>query len=136
MSDIITRILDEHSMNGRPTWAWIEQRHSQHRRTHDVLDKNGNVVEFDVHSSHSTTVLSRRMGGIPMVISFGDHAQLPCMGMKSVHDPRPGTPGKACASGQIAFQKFRHPPLENDVVIIRSTSVFLDKVLRQDEPAL
>jgi hypothetical protein len=76
------------------------------------------------------------MGGIPKVASFGDHAQLLPIGQQTVFDSKPPKPGSGGAHGQIAFTKFIHPDLVDGSVTTRSTSVFMDKVLRQDEPQL
>ena len=76
------------------------------------------------------------MGGIPKVASFGDHAQLLPIVQQTVFDSKPPKPGSGGAHSQIVFRKFTCPHLEDGSVTTRPTSVYMDKVLRQDEPQL
>ena len=131
-SNVIYRTMDEHSMNGRATWAWIEHRHEEHRRTYDVIDAEMNTVAIDDESPHLAAVLRLPFVGIQKVATFVDHAQLPSIGMKSIYDPTPGKPGSADAHGQISIANFRFPPLDNGVEVARCTTVFMEKVLRQN----
>ena len=73
-----TRLVDEHSMMGRPDHAWYKHRNEEFRRPFDVLDAEGEgktvhhdsvLLEEEIHS--------RPHGGIWMQYFFGDTNQIP-----------------------------------------------------------
>lgn len=134
MSKVIARFKDEHSMDGRPTWAWMKHRHEELRRPMDVLDDDGNIVGQDETGNSLLTpdVYMRPWGGIPFVYSFGDCGQLPPVMMKGMYDQSIGRPGTADFMGRIAFAEFRSPPKPEEATAV---SVVMDEVLRQDDEA-
>ena len=87
-TSVIYRTMDERSMNKRSAWVWVEHRHEEHRRTYDVVDVEINAVATDVKSPYSAAVLHLPFAIIRKVATFGDHAQLPLIGMNSIYDPR------------------------------------------------
>lgn len=134
LSKVVLRQMDEHSMNGKDHWAWLEHRHAEHRVIAHVLDENMNVVHFDASDVVIPELARRRWGGIFKLSSYGDHAQLLPINIKTVFDERPGTPGTAEAVGSVAFTNFVSPPHKcDDGQTVRSTCVYMDKILRQDD---
>ena len=73
MTDIVVRIFDEHSMNGRSHWVWLEHKHQEHRRPVNALDSDMNILHHDI-SVLSRAITDCLRGGLPKVISFGYHA--------------------------------------------------------------
>ena len=75
-----------------------------------------------------------RWGGIFKLASYGDHVQLLPNHIRAVFDPRPAKPGLAEAVGSVAFANFINPLEEEDGPTVRTTCVYMDKILRQDDP--
>ena len=136
LSKVVFRQMDEHSMNGREHWTWLEHRHAEHRITAHVIDDNMNVIQFDANDVVIPELAGRRWGGIFKIASYGDHAQLLPIKIKAVFDPRPAPPGSAEAVGSVAFTNFINPPEEEDGSTVRATCVYMDKILRQDDPRM
>ncbi len=132
MSKVVSRFMDEHSMDGRPTWAWLKHRHEELRRPSEVLDTEAPTLVQEVIADNllDPDVYMRPWGGIAFVYSFGDCGQLPPVMMKAMYDQSPGRPGTADYVGRIAFSEFRSPPDPEQAV---SISVVMDEVLRQDD---
>ena len=126
MCAIFTRLMDKHSMAGRPFWGWFKYRHEELRRPPSVV-----TVAAILPDSHSlkTEIYNRPWGGIPCIYSFGDSAQLPPVMMKALYDKTPGKQGSSDVAGRTAISEFLLPPDETEA---RSTVVIMDKVLRQD----
>ena len=127
---VITRIIDEHSMMGRPDYAWYKHPNKELRRPMNVLDAEGEVIT--VH--HDSVLLhediySRPHGGIPMQYFFGDTNQLPPVMKKPVQEST--KPGTADALGMVAFSEILDPPNTN---VMESVIVSMKHVLRQDDP--
>jgi hypothetical protein len=77
-SRIITRLMDEHSMTGRPNWAWLKHTHKEMRRPIDVFDNDGQGTTVHQDSTNlPEDVYNCPHGGIQFVYSFGDSRQLP-----------------------------------------------------------
>ncbi|KAL7537702.1 hypothetical protein ACHAXR_008006, partial [Thalassiosira sp. AJA248-18] len=79
-------LMDEDSMNGRPLFAHITNRHCHTRREGQVIDQEGNSINPATSGIHSLPIIpqniaTRPHGGIPMVYSLGDCNQLPPVGM-------------------------------------------------------
>jgi len=94
----------------------------------NVLDNEHNLVYND-SVNLDPEVSIRPWGGLPIVYSLGDSAQLPAVLMKALHDKSPARPGTSDSVGKIAIQNFLNP-----VDITKATStvvVVMDEVLRQ-----
>ena len=136
MSAVVYRQMDEHSMNGRVHWGWLEYRHAEHRVIAHVLDANMNVVRFDANDVLIPELAERRWGGIFKIASYGDHAQLLPIQINPVFSTRPAKPGSGDAVGSVSFSNFINPPDGDEGPTARSTCVYMDKILRQDDPDL
>ena len=136
LSAVVYRQMDEHSMNGRTHWGWLEHRHKEHRIIAHVLDDNMNVVQFDATHTLMPEIAGRRWGGIFKIASYGDHAQLLPIQIYPIFSPKPARPGTADAVGSISFSNFLHPPDGDQGPTARTTCVYMDKILRQDDPRL
>ena len=44
MAQVITRVMDEHSMCGRSKWAWLRHRCEELRRPMQLLNDNNKIV--------------------------------------------------------------------------------------------
>ena len=130
MRNIICRIFDEHSMTGRSMFGWLKHRHEEFRRPQRIFDDSGNVI-FDSSTNEDSlpeAISSRPWGGIPMIYSFGDSAQLPPVMMKPYFDNSSAKPGSSDMAGKIAVSEFMYP----DESTSRSTFVSMKTVIRQD----
>ena len=136
LSKVVFRQMDEHSMNGREHWAWLEHRHAEHRVIAHVLDENMNVVQFDANDVVLPELAVRRWGGIFKIASYGDHVQLLPINIRAVFNPRPEKPGSAETVGSVAFTNFVNLLEEEDGPTVRTTCVYMDKILRQDDPRI
>ncbi|KAL7526837.1 hypothetical protein ACHAXR_003194 [Thalassiosira sp. AJA248-18] len=129
--------MDEDSMNGRPLFAHITNRHCHTRRGHEqVINQQGNSVTVGSTGNHSLPTIPRHIanrphGGISMVYSFGDCNQLPPVGMKACYDRTPGAPRTADYIGRMNFSDFLNPP---DETRAQSTIVIMEEVVRQNNP--
>jgi hypothetical protein len=132
MRNVICRIFDEHSMTGRSMFGWLKHRHEEFRRPQRILDDNGMLI-FDSSSSSEESlpeVVSKRpWGGIPMIYSFGDSAQLPPVMMKPYFDESYAKAGSSDMAGRIAMSDFMNP----DETTARSTFVSMKTVIRQND---
>jgi hypothetical protein len=128
-----TRLYDEHSMMGRPDWAWIKHRNEEFRRPMDVLDAGG---EGQIRHHDSVLleedIYSRPHGGIPMIYVFGDTNQLPPVMKKPAYSTEPSKAGTADALGMVAFSEFIDPPNENEA---ESVIVIMKHVIRRNDRA-
>ena len=129
---VITRIIDEHSMMGRPDYAWYKHRNEELRRPMNVLDAEGEgiTVHHDSVLLHQE-IYSRPHGGIPIQMFFGDTNQLPPVMKKPAYSQESTKPGTADALGQVAFSEILDPP---DTNVMESVIVSMKHVLRQDDP--
>ena len=130
LSAVVYRQLDEHSMNGRAHWAWLEHRHNEHRVIAHVYDENMNVVQFDITNDLIPEIVDRRWGGIFKVASYGDHAQLLPININPVFSRKAARAGSADAVGSISFSNFLNPPDGEQGPTARTTCVYMDKILR------
>ena len=131
MRSIVCRIFDEHSMTGRSMFGWLKYRHEEFRRPQRIVDDNGRLI-FDGSTRESLPekIWSRPWGGIPMVYSFGDSAQLPPVMMKPYYDRSPAKPGTSDLAGKVAISNFMFP---DDEDISKSTFVSMKTVIRQSD---
>lgn len=121
-------IKDEHSMDPRSSWAWLEDRIRTARHRNTVNETHDNIV-FDNYDFSKFGY--RPWGGIPFVFSFGDCHQLPSVSSKTHFDPTPATgeANSACGQGKIIFEQFLQP-LDNQEAI--GVQVIMDEPMRQD----
>ena len=111
-------IDDEHSMSGRPTWAWREDRIRHAREAN---------VNMDPH------IKGRAYGGVPIMMSLGDAHQLPPVAMKSHFDERDSKgadANNADAIGKVKFADFLSPPPTSGSC---GVSVIMDETFRQKD---
>ena len=123
MSRLWILIKDEHSMDPRAAWAWIEARTRVGRHRTVLGDPNNPFEKFSF----------RPFGGLPFVFSFGDCQQLPPVGNKSHFDPT-ATKGEANGAdgrGKIVFDQFMCP---DDPTACMGVQVVMDQTVRQDDP--
>ena len=90
-SGIVLRTKDEHSMDGRALWGWLEHRTREFRQTCHTVDEEMNVIACDFESPHPQAVLQMPWAGLPKLAFFGDHAQLPNIGQKRFMQRLPET---------------------------------------------
>ena len=129
MCQVISRFMDEHSMAGRPYWAWLKHRHEELRRPVSVLDNECNTV-YEDRVSLPQEIYSRPWGGIPLIYSFGDCGQLPPVLMKPLYDQQPAKAGTADCLGKLAISSYMNPDTNES----ESVTVVMRDVLRQDDP--
>ena len=129
MRDVISRFMDEHSMAGRPYWAWLKHRHEELRQPKVVLDWEENIL-FREDSMVSPILHNRPHGGIPFIYSFGDCAQLPPVLMKSMYDQSRAKVGTPDAAGRVAVAEFMKSNNNSSI----SSTIYMDEVLRQNDP--
>ena len=129
MCQVTSRFMDEHSMAGRPYWAWLKHRHEELRRPVSVLDEEYNTVYEDTVDL-SPEIYNRPWGGIPLIYSFGDCAQLPPVLMKPLYDKQPAKAGTADCHGKLAISSYMNPDSDES----ESITVLMKDVLRQDDP--
>ena len=77
-----------------------------------------------------------RWGGIFKLASYGDHVQLLPIRIRAMFDPRQAKPGLVEAVGSLAFTNFVNPPEEEDGPTARTICVYMNKILRQDDPRM
>lgn len=135
-SSVHALLKDEHSMDGLPTWGWIEHRTSEFRSSEClVIDKEGNVEVVQIDESFPTVpeeISNRPFGGIPYIMSSGDTNQLPPVGMKAIYDTKSTVKaGSANGVGKIVLSNFLNPV---DPTEAQSTIVMMDEVIRQKDP--
>jgi hypothetical protein len=128
---LFLRAFDEHSMTGRKSFAWLKHRLEELRRPQETYDTAGNAIEISNHHPLPPDVYNRPFGGVPFVFSCGDHAQLPPVLDKVLHDKSPGKPLTADLCGKVAVSQFLNP---DDNTQAESAVIILDEVLRQDDP--
>ena len=126
MSRIWMLIKDEHSMDPRAAWAWVEARTRLARHRVNLDDPNNPHNTFE-------QISFRPFGGIPFVFSFGDCQQLPPVGNKSHFDPTPtrGESNGADGRGKLVFDQFLCPA---DAAECMGVQVVMDQTVRQRDP--
>jgi hypothetical protein len=124
-------IKDEHSMDPRASWAWLEDR----CRT-ACSRRNGSTVQAanDGEAFDFSRFGNRPWGGIPFVFSFGDCHQLPSVCSKTHFDPTPscGEANSACGRGKVVFDQFLEPIDREEAMGVQ---VIMDEPMHQDNPA-
>ena len=128
MCQVTSRFMDEHSMAGRPYWAWLKHRHEELRRPVSVLDAECNTVYEDTVNLQPE-IYNRPWGGIPLIYSFGDCAQLPPVLMKALYDKQPAKAGTADCHGKLAISSYMNPHSDES----ESITVLMKDVLRQND---
>ena len=113
MCKVVCRIEDEHSMKGRPLWAWTKHRTEELRRPCVVLDDEENVIHTD-EVDLSEEVYKRPYGGIPFIYSFCHAGQLPPVMMKAMSDKSSAKNATADHMGKIAIHEFMYSQNENE----------------------
>ena len=120
-------VMDEDSMVGRTTFAWISHRIEEGRQgAYDM------AVQKDETPPYTHELSRRPFGGVPVVYSYGDCHQLPPVGeiaLDSKNEPRDAT--SADASGKFSFNRFLHPEPGTNAI---GVSVIMDKVIHQRDP--
>ena len=81
MCNVVSRLMDEHSIIVKPYWAWLKNRQEELRRLTNVLDNEHNTVliyEVDLDQE----IYNQTPTGIALVHSLGASGHLPSVTMK------------------------------------------------------
>jgi hypothetical protein len=137
-------LKDEHSMDPRSQWTYMQCRSAEARRfipqlaTIQEEREVGAELEFvdrlaEGQRGNITAETSQRpWGGPPVAMSFGDCGQLPPVGAKAHYDRSPAVDGNhACAMGRVVFKEFLDPPEDSGCL---GFSVVMDEIIRQSDP--
>jgi hypothetical protein len=126
-ANIFHCIMDDDSMAGRATFAWITHHLEEGRCVSQDM-----VVHVQIDPRLSSEVANCAFGGIPVIYSLGDCHQLPPVGDKPMYaSVAPNNLILAEACDNIAFSSFLTPNKNygtNDITII------MDEVIRQRNP--